>query len=186
MTKMGELVLDELGKINETAVQVIEEMKERGWKEKHVGWVAWNAVVEVLGWVGRGIWGVDPMYIDRFSRLPVPRIVFSLLTLLWYLFRSAFSSLMSVLVVLMSSKRFFSGIPSVSVHNNDLESQPYTQPQFRYPSRQSTSQMPILPPQIPRLDPRLLHLYTRPRISRIPDRLCKPKSEVTSDRLGRG
>jgi len=54
---MGELVRDELGKINETAVQVIEEMKERGWVEKHVGWAAWNAVVQVLGWVGRCVWG---------------------------------------------------------------------------------------------------------------------------------
>jgi len=62
MTKMGELVRDELGKVNETAVQVIKEMKERGWEEKHVGLVVWNTVVQVLGWVGRGVWGGPLFY----------------------------------------------------------------------------------------------------------------------------
>jgi hypothetical protein len=62
MTKMGEQARDELGKINETAVQIIEEMKERERVEKHVGWLAWNAVVQVLGWIGRGIWGGPLFY----------------------------------------------------------------------------------------------------------------------------
>jgi len=61
ITKMGELVRDEIGKINETAVQVIEDMKERGREVAHVGW-AWSVMVQVLGWVGRSVWGGSLFY----------------------------------------------------------------------------------------------------------------------------
>jgi hypothetical protein len=45
-----------MGKINETAVGVVQGMKERQ-RESEVGWKVWKAMAGILRWVGRGVLG---------------------------------------------------------------------------------------------------------------------------------
>lgn len=119
---MEEVLQHKLDKINETAVEIIEGMKQKARAERVVGLEVWNTMAQILGWVGRGIWGgtrlylfqsftllhglsaspllaVDHKYVDQLTHLPLSRITLFIFQLLWYLFRSAFSSLMVGLFV---------------------------------------------------------------------------------------
>jgi len=121
VTQMGELAREEMSKINETAVRVMDGIQERELHERQVGLKVWKVVVGILGWITRGLWGgifsshsfsffasskrilnfaVDNAYIHQIARLPLPRIALSLFLFLWYLFRLALSSLMVYLPVL--------------------------------------------------------------------------------------
>jgi starvation-inducible outer membrane lipoprotein len=59
ITQIGLLALDEMGKINKTAVNIIDVMMEGGrrWDEKFIGWNMWNYGIQVLSWISRGVWG---------------------------------------------------------------------------------------------------------------------------------
>ena len=119
---MEEVLQHKLDKINETAVEIIEGMKQKARAERVVGLDVWNTMAQILGWVGQGIWGgtrlylfrsftllhglsasplltVDHKYVDQLTHLPLPRITLFIFQLLWYLFRSAFLSLMVGLFV---------------------------------------------------------------------------------------
>jgi hypothetical protein len=54
---MGELAREEMSKINETAVRVMDGMQERELHERQVGLKVWKVVVGILGWITRGLWG---------------------------------------------------------------------------------------------------------------------------------
>jgi hypothetical protein len=64
---MGDLVRDKMGKINDTAVEVIEGMKQREREDRVVGWEVGNAVVQIFRWVSRGVWGGTLLIIFNLS-----------------------------------------------------------------------------------------------------------------------
>jgi len=60
---MEEVLQHKINKINETAVEIIEGMKQREQAKRIVGLEVWNAMAQILGWVSRGIWGGTRLYL---------------------------------------------------------------------------------------------------------------------------
>jgi hypothetical protein len=71
---MEELLQHKLDKINETAVEIIEGMKQKERAERVLGWEVWNAMAQILGWVSRGTLGGTRVYsFQSFTILLKPR-----------------------------------------------------------------------------------------------------------------
>ncbi|KAK7693481.1 hypothetical protein QCA50_003049 [Cerrena zonata] len=166
LSELSERAQEELNNINETASAMIVDLRAQ--KLLSVNglemWKDWSrsAIFWLLEMVLRI--HVDPENFDYLAQLPVFRFIGVLSRVAWYLLQGCFSSVMGMILCLFSARRWLSDIfirtqsPSKSKHEEPLS--------FTY-----EPQISIQNPKYRRAPSAIPTTRTRPRMSRIPQRL---------------
>ncbi|KAH7924701.1 hypothetical protein BV22DRAFT_1120007 [Leucogyrophana mollusca] len=170
VTQLTALTYDEMQAINQTA-----NMIKANIRQDTVGHWLKLAAISVL----RSLWP-GPSPIDNLLSSHSFRTGISLATVLWRLLELCFSLVTSACLV-FNIKQFFPSLSPFSATHKKL-----ALPVTMLPSHRSHeliySQPPLdfaLTPYHPPRDPRIIRQLSRPRISRIPNRLCNRPADYT-------
>ncbi|KAL6305990.1 hypothetical protein BKA93DRAFT_191000 [Sparassis latifolia] len=195
LTELTDKTHAEIEKINGTALAVKQGLLSGSFERETFGWYwsTWGkaGVVYLLEIILR----VNPVYLEYLTGLPTVRMLALCFRLIWHLLQVSFSSLMSMAVLLISLKRWLPTLRNVNeeVCNNLAEFTGCVLV-FLFHSGSCIFVIRVLPKQQACRSPvgvaqwssstPLRYGYDsypvaisrrqRPRVSRVPDRLCNP------------
>ncbi|KAF8804735.1 hypothetical protein BYT27DRAFT_7194341 [Phlegmacium glaucopus] len=159
LTQMTDTAHNELDKINGSAWLIQEQLRFQ--KENTLQWKGW--LTNILAF----IYKVEPSSFGNLEQLLSFRLFLSVFTFCWNVFRAIFSALTSMIFIFFFISRKFVLKKSARILSSAFHPLSYvSQPPFLQPSA-SASHTSVLPGSGG------LH-QNRQRVSRIPDRLCRP------------
>ncbi|GBE87534.1 Nuclear fusion protein [Sparassis crispa] len=178
LTELTDKTHAEIEKINGTALAVKQGLLSGSFERETFGWYwsTWGkaGVVYLLEIILR----VNPVYLEYLTGLPTVRMLALCFRLIWHLLQVSFSSLMSMAVLLISLKRWLPTLRNVNeeVCNNLAEFTGVLPKQQACRSPVGVAQWSSSTPLRYGYDsyPVAISRRQRPRVSRVPDRLCNP------------